>query len=247
MSRERPTFEHRPPRHGLIGPFGARQLAAGLVVVVVAIILLLGVTAPLGTTGAIGARDPRATPYLIGSPPAVGLRPGDRAPDFTVTRTDGSTFTLSDLAGRPLSLAALRGRGVWIDFWATWCPPCQAETPVLRDTYAAYRDRGLSLVAISVQETSVADVAAYAARYGLQYTIAADVSADIFHRYGVFALPTQFFVDPNGIIRDVVQGPMTMASAAAEVEAILPATPPSAPPAAPPSALLGVPAASAVP
>ncbi|MBF6604298.1 MAG: redoxin domain-containing protein [Chloroflexi bacterium] len=243
MSRERPTFEHRPPRHGLIGPFGARQLAAGLVVVVVAIILLLGVTAPLGTTGAIGARDPRATPYLIGSPPAVGLRPGDRAPDFTVTRADGSTFTLSDLAGRPLSLAALRGRGVWIDFWATWCPPCQAETPVLRDTYAAYRDRGLALVAISVQETSVADVAAYAARYGLQYTIAADISADIFHRYGVFALPTQFFVDPNGIIRAVIQGPMTMASAAAEVEAILPAAPPSAPPSAP----LGVPAGSAMP
>jgi len=244
MADERPSFEHRPPRHGLIGPFGARQLAGGLVIVVVTVLILLAVTAPLGTTGAIAARDPQATPYIIGPAPAQGLRPGDRAPDFTLTRADGSSFTLTDLAGHPLSLAAFRGRGVWIDFWATWCPPCQAETPVLRDTYAAYRDRGLSLIAISVQETNASDVAAYAARYGLQYTIAADLSADIFHRYGVFALPTQFFIDPNGIIRDVVQGPMTMASAAAEVAAILPATPPTSAPPTPPAALSTAPSPS---
>ena len=85
MAPERPAFQHRPARHGLIGPFGARQIAGGLVVVIAAIVVLLAVTAPLGNTGQVGPRDPRATPFIIGSPPAVGLRPGDRAPDFTVT------------------------------------------------------------------------------------------------------------------------------------------------------------------
>jgi peroxiredoxin len=82
-------------------------------------------------------------------------------------------------------------------------------------------------VGISVQETNAADVAAYANRYGLGYTVAADLSADIFHRYGVYALPTQYFIGPDGIIRAVVQGPMDMASAARQVEAILPAPSPS--------------------
>jgi peroxiredoxin len=223
----RPTFEHRPPRHGLIGPFGARQIAVGLVIVATAVVLLLAATAPLGTTGGIGPRDPRATPYVIGSAPANGLRPGDRAPDFTAVRGDGSTFMLTDLAGRPVRLADLRGKAVWVNFWASWCPPCQAETPVLRDTYAAFRDRGLEVVGISVQETNAADVAAYANRYGLGYTVAADLSADIFHRYGVYALPTQYFIDPDGIIRAVVQGPMDMTSAAQQIEAILPLPSPS--------------------
>jgi hypothetical protein len=197
----RPAFEHRPGRHGLIGPFGARQIAGGLLVVVATVILLLAATAPLGTTGGLGPRDPRATPYVLGSAPANGLRPGDQAPDFTAVRGNGSTFTLTDLTGKPVRLADLRGKAVWVNFWASWCPPCQAETPVLRDTYAD--------------------------RYGLGSTVAAALSADIFHLYGVYALPTQYFIGPDGIIRAVVQGPMDMTSAARQVEAILPLASPS--------------------
>lgn len=220
----RPAFEHRPPKHGVIGPFGARQLAGGLVVVVAAVVLLLAVTAPLGQTGITGPRDPRPTPYVLSSAPAVGLRPGDRAPELTTTRSDGSTFDLVDVQGHPVRLADLRGKAVWINFFASWCPPCQAETPVLRDTYAAYRDRGLVIIGISVQETTASDVAAYATKYGLDYTIAADLSGDIFRLYGAYVLPTQVFIDPDGIIHDVHLGLMDDASAAAELAPILPAT-----------------------
>ena len=228
MIEERPTFTHRPPRHGLIGPFGARQIAAGLVVVVIVGVVLVAVTTPLGSAAGSVPPDPKATPYLIGAAIA-GLRPGDRAPDFSVTRPDGSTFTLTDLDGRPIRLADLRGKGVWVNFWASWCPPCQAETPILRDTYDAYRERGLELVAISVQESSAADVAAYAQRYGLGYTIAPDLSGDVFHLYRVYALPTQFFIGPDGVIRSVVQGPLDAAGAARHVEAIMPAATGSVP------------------
>jgi peroxiredoxin len=217
-----PAFRHRPGRHGLIGPFGARQIGVGLVVVIAVVMVLLALTAPLGTTGQNGPRNPRATPFIVGPAPAVGLHPGDQAPDFTVTRSDGSGFTLTDLDGHPVSLAALRGKAVWVNFWASWCPPCQAETPVLRDTYNAYHGRGLEVVGISVQETNAADVGAYAIRYGLPYTIAADLSADIFHRYGAYALPTQYFIGPDGIIRSVINGPMDTESAAQQIEAILP-------------------------
>ena len=139
----------------------------------------------------------------------------------------GPAPALTDLDGRPVQLADLRGHAVWINFWASWCPPCQAETPVLRDVYRAYESKGLKVVGISVQESNAADVAAYVARYGLGYTVAADLSGDVFRAYKIYALPTQFFVGPDGVIRSIVYGPLTRESAVARVEQILPATAPS--------------------
>ena len=217
----RPSFTHKRARHGVIGPFGGGQLVVGALVVVAVAVALVVLTTPLGTTNGTVPIDPRPTPFLIGQP-TEGLHPGDLAPELSVTRPDGSTDALQDLAGRPVTLAALRGHAVWINFWATWCPPCQAETPVLRDTYAAYAGRGLDIVAISVQESSPSDVQAYAQRYGLGYTIGFDAAGDIFRKYRIYALPTQLFVDPNGVIRAVVQGPLDPTTAAYYVEQILP-------------------------
>jgi peroxiredoxin len=227
MTDGRPGFEHRPARHGLIGPFSGRQLAAVLGVVAAAAVLVIAATRPLGTSGGVGALDPRPTTYLLGSP-TVSLQTGSLAPELAGTRADGTTWALTDVNGRPVRLADLHGKGVWLDFWASWCPPCQAETPILRDTFERYRARGLELIGVSVQETDPADVAAYATKYGLGYTIAADLSADVFHLYRVYALPTQVFIGPDGVIRSIVQGPLTAEAAAAQVEAILPA--PSADP-----------------
>ena len=71
----RPTFEHRPEKRGLIGPFSARQLVAVLLVVVIAAIGLIAITTPLGSTDPAALVNPLATAYLVGSP-TVGLRPG---------------------------------------------------------------------------------------------------------------------------------------------------------------------------
>ncbi len=220
---DRPAFRHETQRHGLVGPFSGRQLALGLVVVAAVAVGLVALNTPVTVPGpADGPRDPGATPYLVGEAPSEGLQPGDLAPELEATRDDGSTVQLTTLDGRPVRLEDLRGKGVWINFWASWCPPCQAETPVLREVYEAYRDRGLELLAISVQETSPEDVRRYAERYMLPYTIAADLEADIFHLYRVYALPTQFFIGPDGVIRSVVNGPLDLDAARAQVEAILP-------------------------
>ena len=207
-------------RRGGIGPFSARQVGLAFGSVVVAAVVIVVATRPLGTVGDPGPVNPQPTAFRIGDP-VPGLEPGSLAPDFTVDLPDGSTFGLADTDGRPIRLAGLRGKAVWVNFWASWCPPCQFETPFLREVDEAYRDRGLVIVAINVQET--VDVARdYAERYGLRYTIGADVSGHVFHAYRVFALPTQFFIDPDGIVRFVVQGPLSAEAAAARVEAILP-------------------------
>lgn len=221
MSQGRPGFEHRPERHGLVGPFSGRQLGAVVGAVVVAVVLLVALTRPLASVDGGGPVDPRPTAYLLGSP-TVGLQPGSLAPELAGTRADGTPWMLTDVSGRPVRLADLRGKAVWLNFWATWCPPCQAETPILRDAWERYRARGLELVGVSVQETNAEDVAAYARKYALGYTIAADLSADVFHLYRVYALPTQVFIGPDGVIRRIIQGPLTAEAAAAAIEAILP-------------------------
>lgn len=212
----------RPARRGLIGPFTGRQLLALVAVVVLAATALTLATTPLGSTAPGATAFPVATPYLVGEEPAEGLRPGQAAPELAVTRADGTTFQLTDLDGAPVRLEDLRGRLVWVNFWASWCPPCQAETPVLREMDEAYRDRGLSIVGIAVQETTVDDVRGYADRYELDYTIAFDVNADVFHAYKVFALPTQYFIGPDGLVREIVNGPLSTELAAARIEAWLP-------------------------
>ena len=229
---ERPTFDHRRERHGVIGPFSGRQLVLAFAAVLMAIVVLVGVTTPLGTTaGGPNAVNPHPTTYILSSPPPIGLKVGAMAPEFSVINDDGTTYQLADLAGKPIRLADLRGKAVWVNFWTTWCPPCQSEVPILRDVSARYRDRGLVLVAISVQETSPSDVAAYAARYQLGYTIGFDGSGKIFHAYKGYGLPTHVFIDPNGVISSIVGAPLDEAGAEAHIRAILPAAPGAATPA----------------
>jgi thiol-disulfide isomerase/thioredoxin len=212
-------------RRTFIGPFTARQVVGAVLTVVIVAVLLTIVTTPLGRVDPIGLPSPRATAFPIG-PPVEGLQVGQAAPEFSVPLDGGPTFQLNDLDGRPIRLANLRGRAVWVNFWASWCPPCQQETPVLRDVAAAYEDRGLVVVAVNVQET-VEQARDYAQRYGLAYVIGADVSAHILHRFRVFALPTQFFIGPEGTIRAVVQGPLDEAQARSFVESLLPPASPS--------------------
>jgi peroxiredoxin len=221
LADEVPAFTHRPPKRGVIGPFSGRQLAVGLVVVAVTAFVLVAVTTPLGRTGTPNLPNPNASQFVVIASPTEGLATGARAPEFGGTRADGQPWQLTDLDGRPIRLEDLRGKAVWIDFWASWCPPCQQETPVIRQVADEYRDRGLEVVAVQVQETVEAG-RAYAERYGLTYTIGADVSGDVFRTYRVFGLPTQFFVDPDGVIRAVVPKPLTVEEARAYVELVLP-------------------------
>jgi peroxiredoxin len=218
---DRPEFIHQRERHGLVGPFSGRQILAAFLAIVVAAIILVGITTPLGNTAGPALVDPRATPFVIASP-TQGLRPGDLAPELTIPLPDGTTYQLTDLDGKPIRLADLRGKVVWLNFWASWCPPCQHETPILRDLSERYKEQGLEVIGVSVQETTVDDVKAYAERYDLHYTIGFDAFGYVFHTYKVFALPTQFFIDVNGVIQQVANGPVDEDAAAALIESMLP-------------------------
>jgi peroxiredoxin len=202
-------------RKPLVGPFSALQIASLLVAIAATLAILAVINTPIAAAPQQSMPAPGANFVPVGAA-VEGLRVGDLAPDFTGT-DNGQTIQLTDLDGNPIRLADLRGRPVWISFWASWCPPCQAETPILRDVYNEHSAQGLALVAISVQETSPDDVRAYVQKYGLNYTVGFDATSAIFHTYHAYGLPTQLFLDRNGVIRDVVLGPVNQA----QVEQIL--------------------------
>ncbi len=219
-SSDEPSSAHVPfMRRRVLGPFSGAQVLANLLAIVVAAVVLIVATSPLaGGPPSSGLGAPGASFYLVGAQ-QPGLAIGQPAPEFMGTN-NGQQVGLTDLGGKPIRLADYRGRPVWINFWATWCPPCQAETPILREVYNEYAGQGLALIAISVQETSVDDVGAYVQRYGLDYTVAFDSTSAIFHLYKAFGLPTQVFVDRDGIVRDVILGPVTRDSAEKEVKSL---------------------------
>lgn len=222
-----PTSSPRPPRRHGIGPFSLRQVTGAIVVILGAAIVLTLATVPLGSVDP-GLPRPLPSAYLFRDP-VPGLEIGALAPELAVDLEDGGRFELTDLDGNPVRLGDLRGKVVWLNFWASWCPPCQFETPILRTLDQRYRDRGLALVGIQVQET-VESGRLYADRYDLEYTIGADVAGHVFRAYRVFALPTQFFIDPDGRLRQIVNGPLDEAAAAAIIETLLPPSSGSPPP-----------------
>jgi cytochrome c biogenesis protein CcmG, thiol:disulfide interchange protein DsbE len=203
----------------LVGPFTVRHVGLLLLSLGLAAFALVVLTLPLGRPG------PSAAPtvgsgFVQVAPQTEGLQPGQRAPEFA-GEVDGKRVELTDLDGRPIRLADLRGRPVWVNFWASWCPPCQQETPTLRALYERYRSRGLELVAISVQESTADDVRRYAQTYDLSYPIGFDATSAVFKTYRAYGLPTQIFIDREGIVRNVWRGPLTEPQAEAFLAQIL--------------------------
>ena len=220
MSEPIPTPKPDRWRRPLIGPFTVAQVLAVIASIVVAAATLAFVTTPLaGPRPSAAPPRPGASFVPVGEP-VEGLQVGALAPEFTGTN-NGQSVQLTDLDGNPIRLADMRGKVVWINFWATWCPPCQEETPILRDLYEEHADDGLEIVAISVQETTADDVRAYVDRYELGYKVGFDATSAIFHTYKAFGLPTQLFLDRDGIIREVVLGPVNRETAEQIVDGLL--------------------------
>ena len=186
---------------------------------VAAALLLAVLGTPLGDPSQPRTLTPGSGFYQIDEP-TTGLTLGQRAPELEGV-VDGRTEVLRDLDGEVVSLADRRGRPVWLSFFATWCPPCQEETPILREAHERYSGRGLQMVAVSVQETTVDDVADYAQTYSLPYTIGFDATSAVFRTYAGFGLPTHVFIDADGIIRHLQYGPLDLEQVGAIVEPLL--------------------------
>ncbi len=134
-------------------------------------------------------------PEIAATPSIAQPHTGFAAPNFTLTSTAGETFTLADW----------KGKVVLLNFWATWCPPCRAEMPAIDAAYRANKDAGFVVLAADQMES--ADVVnAFGAKYNLSFPLLLDADGSINRKYLIGALPTSFFVDRKGVLRDMMIG-----------------------------------------
>ena len=122
---------------------------------------------------------------------------GSTAPDFELERLSG---------GEPISLARLRGQVVLVNFWATWCKPCEDEMPSMERLYRSLEGEGFELVAVSVDEDPDL-VRAFRERLAVTFPIALDPTQDASSRYQTQGFPESLLVDRNGTVLERYVGP----------------------------------------
>lgn len=110
-------------------------------------------------------------------------------------------FTLLDLDGKPVTLSALRGQTVLVNFWASWCVPCRRETPDLVDTYLERVGSGFIVVGVNLQEAAK-PARAFAEKYGVTYPVVLDSDGAVAKAYRLSGLPESWIVDSQGILRE---------------------------------------------
>jgi cytochrome c biogenesis protein CcmG/thiol:disulfide interchange protein DsbE len=96
-----------------------------------------------------------------------------------------------------LSLADLRGKGVVLNFWASWCGPCKDEAPLLEEAWREHRDRGLVVVGVDAQDFK-GDARKFMKRFGITYPVVYDGKGSTLGRYGITGFPETYFVDRGG-------------------------------------------------
>ena len=132
------------------------------------------------SSSAASSASPTSAPFHVGQP----------APSLVVPLVGGGTF----------DLASLRGKPVWVNFMATWCPPCQDEFPLMNGFAARYAGTGLVVIAVDVREDEGA-VAAFAKQLGATFPLGLDTDGSAAEAWDAIALPTHFWIGVDGIVR----------------------------------------------
>ena len=127
--------------------------------------------------------------------PGLGFHIGEPAPSLVVPQVGGGTIDLANLRGMP----------VWINFMATWCPPCQDEFPLMNGFAARYGETGLVVLAIDVKEEEGV-VAGFAQALGATFPLGLDTDGHVADTWDAHALPVHFWIDADGYVRDGALG-----------------------------------------
>jgi peroxiredoxin len=167
----------------------------------------------VGVMGGVWIGVSAVSPSEISGGGIPSPREGFTAPDFTLQTLQGGEITLSDY----------RGKAVVLNLWASWCPPCRAEMPALQAAHDTERQRGLEVIALNTTyQDQEADLIDFIQTYNLTLSIVLDQTGEVARQYNLHALPSTFFIGPDGVIEKVViGGPMSEATIRSAIQEIL--------------------------
>jgi peroxiredoxin len=130
-------------------------------------------------------------------------------------------FALVDLNGEKHQLSDYKGQGVFLNFWGTWCKPCEKEMPYINNQYLQYKEQGVQVLSVNVGESDLA-VKKFADRYKLEFPIVIDKDSQVMHAFSVNPLPVTFLIDKDGKVVKTHTGELTEAMVKDFMEEIKP-------------------------
>lgn len=139
------------------------------------------------------------------------LQVGDWAPDFALT----------DLNGEQHQLSEYKGQGVFVNFWGTWCKPCEKEFPLMEKQYQVYKDQGVEILAVNIAQSDY-EVRQFAEQRNLKFPIVIDKDKSVMEAYNIRPLPTTLLVNQEGKIEKIITGEMSEEDIASYMEQIKP-------------------------
>ncbi|YCI75280.1 thiol-disulfide oxidoreductase ResA [Bacillus sp. R1-10] len=139
------------------------------------------------------------------------LRKGSEAPNFVLTDMEGKEHKLSDY----------KGKGVLLNFWGTYCKPCEYEMPYMENQYKNFKDQGVEILAVNVGESDYA-VNNFITKHDLTFPVMIDKGREVENAYRVDILPVSFLVDKEGKVIDIITGALTEESIQKHMERIKP-------------------------
>jgi thiol-disulfide isomerase/thioredoxin len=178
------------------------------VLIIFLIFPLVGILAALGLALSVNQAGSSAVP----TPLAVTLE------DTSVMNKPAPNFELTGLDGKSYRLSSFRGRVVFLNFWATWCIPCQTELPAFVEFSKQQGENGAIILAVN-QAEKAAQISTYLEDQGIQgLTILLDSDLEVNTAFDIRLLPTTYVIDPAGVVRYLYVGEMPLNELNAVVE-----------------------------
>jgi len=143
-------------------------------------------------------------PALDSAPPLLSQQSGVGGP--LAVGAAAYDFTLSDVAGNPVSLSDFRDRPVILNFWATWCAPCRIEMPDLERAFLAHQENDLVILAINQGESAAVVQAFFYDELELSFTPLLDTEGKVSNLFSAFNLPTTIFIAADGTVTAIHRG-----------------------------------------
>lgn len=140
---------------------------------------------------------------------------GDQAPDFQLQQINENNEV------ETIQLSDLKGKGVMLNFWATYCKPCEKEMPYMEELYPKYKEQGLEIVALSLDATEPV-IHQFIKKYDLTFPVAHDNKGQVMDLYKIGPIPSTYFISPEGEIVEKVEGTLTLERLEDSFKQILP-------------------------
>ena len=140
---------------------------------------------------------------------------GDEAPNFELIQINDKN------EAEKVNLSELKGKGVMLNFWGTWCAPCREEMPYMESLYPTYKEKGVEIVAVNLDQSEL-KVQQFIDEFGLTFPVPHDVRDEVRELYGIGPLPSTVFINPDGVIEDIVIGALTLDRLEGHLNAIQP-------------------------